>query len=52
MTIDKARRTFETIMRANGHDDFSMSETGKYLVPALQTRWKYFHLGWEMRGLK
>lgn len=35
-------------MRTKGHTDFTKSETGKYAVPQLQTRWSYFQLGWEM----
>lgn len=42
------QRVFEAIMRTKGHNDFSLSETGKYNVPALQVRWAYFQLGWEM----
>ena len=44
-----AQRVFEAIMRTKGHADFTKSETGKYAVPQLQTRWSYFQLGWEMR---
>ena len=36
-------------MSTKGHTDFSMSETGKYTVPALQMRWAYFQLGWSMK---
>lgn len=36
-------------MRAKGHTDFAMSETGKYFNSNLQTRWIYFSMGWEMR---
>ena len=46
-----AQKTFEAIMKTNGHTDFSQNKTGKYVVPAIQTRWKYFLLGWEMRGV-
>ena len=47
--MTKAQQVFEAIMAAKGHDDFSMSAKGKYLVPSLQMRWAYFQLGWEMR---
>jgi hypothetical protein len=50
--MNKARMVFESLMRAKGYEDFSQSETGKYLVAALQIRWNYFLLGWEMRGVK
>ena len=36
-------------MRNKGHSDFTMSATGKYAVPQLQTRWSYFQLGWSMK---
>ena len=44
-----AQRVFEAIMRVKGHTDFTMSAKGKYTVPALQTRWAYFQMGWEMK---
>jgi hypothetical protein len=47
--MSKAQQVFEAIMATKGHSDFTMSAKGKYLVPALQTRWSYFQLGWEMR---
>jgi hypothetical protein len=47
--MTKAQQVFEAIMATKGHDNFAMSAKGKYLVPALQLRWSYFQLGWEMR---
>jgi len=47
--MSNAQRVFEAIMSTKGHDDFTMSATGKYIVPGLQMRWSYFQLGWEMR---
>jgi hypothetical protein len=47
--MTKAQKVFEAFMRTKGHSDFSLSDTGKYNVPALQVRWSYFQLGWEMR---
>ncbi len=45
--MNEARRVFEAMMRGNGHND--LTRTGdKYNVPSLQTRWRYFLLGWEM----
>lgn len=44
------RPIFEAIMRSNGHTDFSLTSSGRYRLGAMQTRWKYFLLGWEMRG--
>lgn len=43
------QKVFEAIMRTKGHEDFEMNAKGRYLVPALQTRWSYFQLGWEMK---
>ena len=50
MTI--AQKEFEAVMRSSGHKNFRKTPTGKYEVPSLQTRWKYFLLGWELRGTK
>ena len=46
--MSKAQKMFESIMRTKGHSEFQMTSTGKYLNGALQTRWLYFQLGWEM----
>lgn len=46
--MSKAQQVFEAIMATKGHSEFAMSAKGKYLVPALQMRWVYFQLGWEM----
>jgi len=45
------REVFEALMRTKGHADFSRTHTGRYAIPSLQTRWSYFQLGWEMRGV-
>jgi hypothetical protein len=47
----KAQKVFEAIMRAKGYTDFNETK-GRYNVPAMQTRWNYFLLGWEMRGVQ
>jgi len=47
--MSQAQKVFEAIMRTKGHDDFRMSDTGKYLNPGLQVRWSHYLLGWEMR---
>jgi hypothetical protein len=49
--MSKAQQVFEAIMATKGHSEFAMSAKGKYLVPALQLRWSYFLMGWEMRGV-
>lgn len=45
---------FEAVMRANGYaeDELHRNDKGTYANPSVQTRWKYFLLGWEMRGLQ
>lgn len=49
--MENARKVFEAIMKTNGHTNFT-KKNSRYVVPAMQTRWKYFLLGWEMRGLQ
>jgi hypothetical protein len=49
--MSKAQSVFEALMRSKGHTDFHQSKSGKYVVPAMQVRWAYFQLGWEMRGV-
>lgn len=44
------RTLFEALMRANGYEDFSLNPHGRYNNNSIQTRWKYFLLGWEMRA--
>jgi hypothetical protein len=46
--MTKAQTVFEATMRVKRHADLTMTATGKYTVPQLQTRWVYFQLGWEM----
>lgn len=48
--MNKAQQVFEALMRSKGHTDFKTIK-GRYTVPAMQTRWIYFQLGWEMRGV-
>lgn len=43
------QKIFEATMRVKGHTNFGKTEVGRYIVPALQTRWIYFQMGWEMR---
>lgn len=49
--MTQAQQVFEAMMRAKGYTDFSIIK-GRYNIPALQTRWNYFLLGWEMRGVQ
>ena len=49
--MTQAQKVFEAMMRAKGYTDFTKVKD-RYSVPALQTRWNYFLLGWEMRGVQ
>lgn len=50
--MNEAQKVFETLMRGNGYspDQLKRKDQG-YALTSIQTRWKYFLLGWEMRGL-
>ena len=47
----RPEKIFHAVMRSRGYtdDDFKM-EKNRYANPAMQSRWNYFLLGWEMRG--
>lgn len=47
--MKEAKKVFEAVMRGQGYDesDFLM-EANKYAKPSIQTRWRYFLIGWEM----
>lgn len=47
--MTRCQQVFEAIMTTKGHDNFSKSDTGKYLNASLQIRWSYFQLGWSMK---
>ena len=49
--MSKAQQVFEAMMRAKGYTDFSVVK-GRYTSSGIQTRWNYFLLGWEMRGVQ
>ena len=49
--MSKAQTVFEALMRSKGYTDFYQSKSGKYTVPAMQVRWAYFQLGWEMKAV-
>jgi len=47
----KARQVFTALMASKGYTESDLAMSGdKYDVPAMQGRWNYFLLGWEMRG--
>ena len=48
--MNKAQQVFEALMRGKGYTDFSTLK-GRYTATTMQTRWIYFQLGWEMRGV-
>jgi hypothetical protein len=48
--MTKAQTVFEAIMRSKGYTDLTQ-KNGRYINPGLQTRWNYFQMGWEMRGV-
>jgi len=50
--MNEAQRTFEAFMRSNGKKDFAKSARGRYMDAAMQTRWRYFQMGWELRGAR
>lgn len=47
----RPEKVFLAVMRSRGYTDadFKMEE-GRYVNPAMQNRWGFFLLGWEMRG--
>ena len=49
--MSKAQQVFEAMMIAKGYTDFKMEGT-RYVHPTLQTRWNYFLLGWQLRGVQ
>jgi hypothetical protein len=48
--MTKAQQVFEAMMVAKGYTDLTQVK-GRYTVPAIQTRWNYFILGWQLRGV-
>jgi hypothetical protein len=48
--MSKAQIVFEAIMRSKGHTDL-VQKDGRYNSISVQTRWNYFQMGWEMRGV-
>jgi hypothetical protein len=49
--MTKAQEVFEALMAARGYTDFNKIKE-RYTSPAIQTRWNYFILGWQMRGVQ
>ena len=51
MNMNQAQQLFEAIMRGKGYADLSQTSSGKYRVAAVQMRWNYFRMGWEMKAV-
>ena len=50
-TSMKSRTVFMALMRGRGYTLEELEWNGsKFIRPAMQTRWGYFLMGWEMRG--
>jgi len=49
--MTQSQKVFEAMMRAKGYTDLKQTKD-RYDSPAIQTRWNYFLLGWEMRGVQ
>ena len=47
--MTKAQEVFEALMAARGYTDFNKI-IERYKSPAIQTRWNYFVLGWQLKG--
>ena len=48
--MSKSQQVFEAMMVAKGYTDLTQVK-GRYTSPAIQTRWNYFILGWQLRGV-
>jgi len=48
--MSQCQKVFEAVQKSKGQTDFEKTIHGKYKNQAIQTRWNYFRLGWEMRG--
>lgn len=49
--MTQAQKVFEAMMVAKGYTDFEQIN-GRYTNPSLQTRWNYFLMGWQLRGVQ
>jgi hypothetical protein len=53
--MTQAQKVFEALMLAKGYTDLSkaLNKTNfRYMNPSVQTRWNYFQLGWQLRGVQ
>ena len=49
--VTQAQKVFEALMTAKGYTDFTQVK-GRYVNAGVQTRWNYFQLGWQLRGVQ
>jgi hypothetical protein len=49
--MTQAQKVFEALMLAKGYTDFNKIKD-RYINPSVQTRWNYFILGWQLRGVQ
>jgi len=47
----KAQQVFEAMMVARGYSDFTKVKD-RYTNTSIQTRWIYFLMGWQLRGVQ
>ena len=50
-SMTQAQKVFEAMMVAKGYTDFEQTK-GRYNSPSVQTRWNYFLMGWQLRGVQ
>ena len=48
--MTQAQKVFEAMMVAKCYTDFNKIKD-RYINPSVQTRWNYFILGWQLRGV-
>ena len=49
--MTQAQKVFEAMMIAKGYTNFTMDKN-RYTNSGVQTRWNYFLLGWQLRGVQ
>jgi hypothetical protein len=50
--MTEPQKAFEAMMRVNGKQDLEKNKHGKYANTSVQVRWRYFLMGWELRGTR
>jgi len=49
--MEEAKRRFEAMWEAKGKP-VPVWKNGKYVVKNVQTYWRWFYMGWTMKGSK